>query len=82
MQDIETWIPTKVFKNGNSMAIRIPTAFKKIGPHDCLIRQDSNGDLHIRLRQRNILAAFDTLTSIEDFPLRAQPAPQDREGFA
>ena len=72
------WTKTKIFKNGNSMAVRIPSQFKLEG-NECYVRMQSNGDIQLRVNKADKLAAFDALAGVEDFPAREQPRQQDRD---
>ncbi len=74
------WTRTKIFKNGNSMAVRIPVQFNLEGD-ECYVRMQSNGDIQLRILRANKLAAFDALAGVEGFPEREQPQQQDRNGL-
>ena len=74
------WTKTKIFKNGNSIAVRIPKQFNIQG-EDCFVRMQNNGDLQLRIPKTDKLAAFDALAGIEGFPGREQPEPQERDAL-
>jgi len=73
---------TKVFRSGNSRAVRIPSQFAlDVGEVEILQRGD---ELVIRRPQRSLSAAFDLLASMpKDFFKggRRQPKSQDRPPF-
>ncbi|MGH9434615.1 MAG: antitoxin [Terriglobia bacterium] len=55
---------TRVFRSGNSQAVRIPREFQiKSGEVEILRRGD---EIVLRERPRNLSAAFDLLTSLSD----------------
>lgn len=71
---------TKVFKSGNSQAVRIPKEFQLDIEDVEILRQGD--DLIIRKPHRNASALFEVLTGFsEDFFKngRDQPAMQERE---
>lgn len=78
MQSQSEWVKTKIFKNGNSLAVRIPGKFN-VQVEDCYVRLQSNGDIQMRIHKQDKLVAFDALAGIEDFPAREQPPHQARE---
>jgi antitoxin VapB len=71
---------TKVFKSGNSMAVRLPKEFQiKSGAVEILQRE---GEIIIREIPQNLAAAFELLASLpNDFYAkgRADTPPQERE---
>jgi len=73
----------KVFKSGNSQAIRLPKEFRLKVTEVELIRQGD--DIVIRQpRPRSLAAAFEALASMpDDFFAegRSDPPPQEREGL-
>lgn len=74
------WITTKVFKSGNSQAVRIPKEFQ-LSVDEVLI-QKVDDELHIRLQQKSLYDALKSLSEIEAFEEgRNQPEDQIRERF-
>lgn len=71
---------TKVFKSGNSMAVRLPKEFQiKSGAVEILQR---DGEIIIREIPQNLSSAFELLTSLpEDFfsDGREDLPPQERD---
>lgn len=83
---------TRVFRNGNSQAVRIPQAFR-LDASEVEITRGAHGDLVIRPRVASrgqallaALAAFDDdlaadLAQRVEADRRDQPAVQEREGL-
>jgi antitoxin VapB len=73
----------KIFKNGNSQAVRLPKSFQfDVDEVEILRRGD---EIILRKPRRNLSAAFDLLASMpDDFFAdgRDDPPPQDREPLA
>ena len=57
-------ITTRVFKSGNSQAVRIPKEFQLDVREVEIFRRD--GDLVIRPKRENLLAALDILAGFSD----------------
>lgn len=71
---------TKLFKSGNSQAVRIPKDFQLYGEEVEIFKR--NGDIIIREIPKNLAKAFDILTHLpEDFFAegREDLPPQDRD---
>jgi antitoxin VapB len=73
----------KIFKNGNSQAVRLPKSFQfDVDEVEILRRGD---EIVLRKPRRNLSEAFDLLSSMpDDFFAegRDDPPPQDREPLA
>jgi antitoxin VapB len=73
----------KIFKNGNSQAVRLPKSFQfDVDEVEILRRGD---EVILRKLRRNLSEAFDLLAAMpEDFFAegRDDPPPQDREPLA
>lgn len=73
---------TKVFKSGNSQAVRLPKDFQFKGNIVMIFKK--NGDVIIREKPRNLAAAFEVLTHFSnDFfeEGRNDTLPQERDYF-
>ena len=73
---------TKVFKSGNSQAVRIPRQFRFRSREVEILRRGD--EVVLRERPRNLGLAFGLLTGLsQDFLKggRRQPKPQRRAGF-
>ena len=73
---------TKVFKSGNSQAVRLPKDFQLNGEEVEIFKR--NDELIIREIPENLAKAFDLLTQMpDDFFAegRTDPPPQERESF-
>ena len=71
---------TKVFKSGNSMAVRLPKEFKINSTTVEILKRD--GEIIIREIPQNLASAFDMLASFsEDFYAegRKDSPPQERD---
>jgi len=71
---------TKVFKSGNSLAVRIPKEFQLRGKEVEIFRQ--NNDIVIREIPQSLVDAFKLLTQLpEDFLVngREDQLPQERD---
>lgn len=71
---------TKVFKSGNSQAVRLPKEFQL--KSDIVLIFKKNGDIVIREKPQNLAAAFEILTHFsEDFFAegRQDTPPQERD---
>lgn len=75
-------IYAKVFKSGNSQAVRLPKEFRfEVDQVEIFRRGD---EIVLRERPASAAAIFDTLASLpEDFMAegRVDAPPQEREGF-
>jgi antitoxin VapB len=67
---------TKVFRSGNSQAVRIPKEFQ-IDATEVIIER-SGSDLILRPAARGASGIFEALAALEDMPPRNQPAMQKR----
>lgn len=70
---------TRVFRSGNSQAVRIPIEFRLKGPEVEIYRRGD--EIILRdVQDRDLSAAFDLLTQLplDDF-VRDDGPPQDRE---
>lgn len=75
-------IMTRVFKSGNSQAVRLPKDFYMENSEVEIFKQD--GDIVIRPIPQNLAKAFDLLTQLpEDFfqENREDLPPQERDFF-
>jgi antitoxin VapB len=72
---------TKVFKSGNSQAVRIPVEFQFDTDEVEIFRRDD--ELVLRKKPASLANAFYFLTALPDDLLtdRADDAPQDRAGL-
>ena len=72
----------KVFKNGNSQAVRLPREYQfDVSEVEVLKRGD---EIILRKKRQNLKEAFELLTSLpEDFfdEPRQDPPPETRESF-
>ena len=72
----------KIFKNGNSQAVRLPKAFQfDVDEVEILRRTD---EIILRKKRQNLCEAYDILTSMpEDFFAegRDDPPPEERATF-
>jgi antitoxin VapB len=71
----------KVFKSGNSQAVRLPKEFRVTGDEVEIFRRGD--EIVLRERPRNLLRALDLLASLPDDFLvdRKDDPPQEREGL-
>lgn len=70
----------KIFKNGNSQAVRLPKAYQFDVSEVQIFRRGD--EVILKRKPRNLAKAFELLTEMsEDFMAdgRCQPAVQDRE---
>ena len=73
---------TKIFKNGNSQAVRLPKEFQFDTNEVLIFRRDD--EVVVKKKPRNLSRVFELLTELsEDFMEdgRQQPAIQEREIF-
>jgi antitoxin VapB len=73
---------TKVFKNGNSQAVRLPKAFQFDVNEVEILRRDD--EVILRKKKKNLREAFTLLTDMpEDFfkSGRVDLTPEERESF-
>lgn len=73
---------TKVFKSGNSWAVRLPKDFQLEGDEVEILKR--NGNIVIREIPKNLAKAFELLTKLpDDFFLdgRNDTLPQERDFF-
>jgi len=73
---------TKIFKSGNSQAVRLPKEFQFTSKEVEIFRR--NGDVVIREVPKNLAKAFELLTKLaDDFSLenRIDIPPQERDHF-
>ena len=67
---------TRVFKNGNSLAVRLPAEYALPEGEVEIIRRD--GELIIRPVEDNLLKAWETLCSLsDDFSVEPRPGPEE-----
>jgi len=71
----------RVFKSGNSQAIRLPKEFRVEGPEVEIFRRGR--EIVLRELEANVARAFDLLCALPDdfLPDRAQELPQVRDGL-
>ncbi|MDQ4135333.1 MAG: type II toxin-antitoxin system VapB family antitoxin [Pseudomonadota bacterium] len=71
----------KVFKSGNSQAVRLPKEFRVAGDEMEIFRRGD--EIVLRERPRNLLRVLDILASLPDDFLedRQDDPPQEREGL-
>jgi antitoxin VapB len=70
---------TKVFRSGNSQAVRIPREFQFQSSEVEIVRRGH--EIVLRERPRNLVRAFELLTKLSDDFFKAgrkQPKPQKR----
>lgn len=73
-------VTTRVFKSGNSQAVRIPKEFQLDVDEVEIFSRD--GDLIIRPKRKNLLEAFDIIMSFSDDFMkdgREDLPPQERD---
>lgn len=72
----------RVFKSGNSQAIRLPKEFRVESRELEIQRRDDEIVLRVP-REKNIARAFELLRSLPDdfLPLREQEPPRSRDGL-
>ena len=71
---------TKIFKSGNSLAVRLPKEFQLHGSKVAIFKRGH--DIVLREIPQNLKAAFILLTQLEDISLtekRIDDIPQKRE---
>jgi len=61
---VSTQITTRVFKSGNSQAVRIPKEFQLDVDEVEIFSRD--GELVLRPKRKNLLEAFNIITSLPD----------------
>ena len=74
-------VTARVFKSGNSQAVRLPKEFRVESRELEIFRRGR--EIILREPEENMVRAFDLLTALpDDFLLeRAQMPPQEREGL-
>jgi antitoxin VapB len=68
---------TKVFRSGNSQAVRLPKDFQLDVDEVEIFRQGE--DIILRKKPTNLLSAFQALAAVEGSIKREQPAMQERD---
>jgi antitoxin VapB len=68
---------TKVFRSGNSQAVRLPKEFQLDVDEVEIFRQGE--DIILRKKSTNLLSAFQALAAVEGSIKREQPAMQERD---
>jgi len=68
----------KVFKSGNSQALRLPKAFRLKGPEVEIFRR--GGEVVLREKKRGMARAFELLAGLPEFE-RNDTRPQARKGL-
>jgi len=68
----------KVFKSGNSQALRLPKAFRLKGPEVEIFRR--GGEIVLREKKRGMARAFELLAGLPEFERNDTP-PQTRKGL-
>lgn len=68
---------TKVFRSGNSQAVRLPKEFQLDVDEVEIFRQGE--DIVLRKKPANLLSAFQALAAVEGTINRQQPAMQERD---
>jgi antitoxin VapB len=68
---------TKVFRSGNSQAVRLPKEFQLDVDEVEIFRQGE--DIILRKKPTNLLSAFQALAAVEGIIQRQQPAVQERD---
>lgn len=72
----------KIFKSGNSQAVRLPKEFQFDVPEVDIFRRD--GEVILRKKPQNLARVFELLSEISDDFMedgRQQPPVQEREPF-
>lgn len=72
----------KIFKSGNSQAVRLPKEFQFDVPEVDIFRR--NGEVVLRKKPQNLARVFELLSEISDDFMedgRQQPPIQERESF-
>jgi antitoxin VapB len=71
----------KVFKSGNSQAVRLPKEFRLKGPEVEVFRRGE--EIVLREKSKGMTAAFDVLASLPEDLLRERKdaPPQERDGL-
>jgi antitoxin VapB len=72
----------KVFKSGNSQALRLPKQFRLNGPEVEIFRRGE--EIVLREKHRGMARAFEILTALPDDMFtgdRHDPPPQKRKGL-
>lgn len=72
----------KVFRSGNSQALRLPKEFRFTGKEVEIFRRGD--EVVLRERQNNLARAFDLILGLPDdleLPDRTKDLPQEREGL-
>ena len=68
----------KVFRSGNSQAVRLPKQFRLTSDEVEIFRRGD--EIVLREKPRNLARAFDLLCDLPDFE-RDDAPPQEREGL-
>ncbi len=72
----------RVFKSGNSQAVRLPKEFRLSGPEVDIFRRGD--EIVLRERQRGMERAFELIANLPEDMFadeRIDPPPQSREGL-
>lgn len=70
----------KVFKSGNSQAVRLPRQFRVTGPELDIFRR--NDEIVLREKPRSMVRAFELLAELPDtVEARKDTPPQKRKGL-
>jgi antitoxin VapB len=70
----------KIFKSGNSQALRLPKKFRLQGPEVEIFRRGD--EIVLREKRRGLARAFELLTDLpDDIDVRNDEAPQVRKGI-
>jgi antitoxin VapB len=68
---------TKIFRSGNSQAVRLPKEFQfDVGEVEIFHRGD---EVVLRKPRLNLSRAYDALASVEGMVVREQPVMQERD---
>ena len=68
----------KVFKSGNSQALRLPKQFRLAGPEVEIFRRGR--EIVLREKRRGMVRAFELLAGLHEFERNDTP-PQKRKGL-
>lgn len=68
----------KVFRSGNSQAVRLPKQFRFTGEEVEIFRRGD--EIVLREKPQTLARAFELLCELPDFD-RPDPPPQEREGL-
>lgn len=69
----------KVFKSGNSQALRLPKQFRLTGPEVEIFRRGD--EIVLREKPRTLARAFEILADLDIDIERRDPPPQTRKGL-